>query len=51
MVNLGTANLWNKTPEVVKNCTHEKHEQKLGHCYHQIMCTKCNYTYNINSQD
>lgn len=47
---LGWQNGWDKTPEIVKNCTHTIfYTKNLG--YREMNCKVCNYTYNVDSSD
>lgn len=48
---LGWANGWAETPEIVKNCTHQQTEVNLGSCVHQVTCVKCGFTYKYDSGD
>jgi len=48
---LGYANGWAETPEIVKNCTHQQTEVDLGSCVHQVTCVECGFTYKYDSGD
>ena len=51
---LGWANGWGETPEVVKKCREAGHspvEIGLGSCVHQVTCDKCKITYRYDSGD
>ena len=50
-VDLGWANGWAETPEIVKNCTHQQTEVNLGSCVHQVTCVECGFTYKYDSGD
>ncbi len=48
---LGYANGWKETPEIVKECR-EKHKQRsrtIGNCLHEYYCDKCGYVYKVDS--
>lgn len=56
--NLGYANGWSETPEVVKACRQKQHgksgymrETRLGNCLTQYECGECNYYYRVDSSD
>lgn len=56
--NLGWANSWNKTPQIVIDCRAAKHEisdidEGPPHrgMEHVVRCTKCNYVYRYDSSD
>ena len=48
---LGYANGWGDTPEIVKNCPHQQTEIHLGSCVHQVTCVECGFTYKYDSGD
>ncbi len=50
--NLGYANGWGKTPEIVEKCSGKKHvvkSEKAGRCQTKYTCIECGYTYKIDS--
>jgi hypothetical protein len=52
--NLGYANCWEKTPEVVINCIESKHAREVktvGPCVTKYICRLCRYVYCIDSGD
>ena len=51
MIDLGTANGWEETPEIVKACTHDTEEKTISNCLHVITCKVCGYTYMVDSGD
>jgi hypothetical protein len=55
MKDLGYANGWAETPEIIKNCrqhnNHKIHSKKIGRCIHQTTCETCDYTYKVDSSD
>lgn len=53
-IDLGTANGWIATPELVKKCTAKKHSPKqtgVGRCLTEVKCELCRYKYLIDSSD
>lgn len=53
-IDLGRANSWIETPEIVKRCLSKKHSPKLtgvGKCLTKVECLFCNYVYIIDSSD
>ncbi len=48
---LGYANGWGDTPEIVKNCPHRRYELPLGSCVTQVSCPICGFTYRVDSSD
>ena len=48
---LGWANGWIETPEIVKKCTHRQTEVNLDCCVHQVTCVECGFTYKYDSGD
>lgn len=54
MTELGIANSWKETPEILKECRKQNHvivSKNLGRCYNQYCCTICNYHYTVDSSD
>ena len=60
MTDLGWANSWDKTPDIVERCREsrkrgEKHEYTDGdgpwRCTHLVTCKTCGYTYHYDSGD
>lgn len=54
MTDLGYANGWTETPEIVKKCRENEHVTKkkiIGNCVTQYYCHLCLYTYKIDSGD
>ena len=55
MTDLGYANGWKETPEIVKNCRphptqHPGYYVKLvGNCLTEYGCTECGYKYLVDS--
>jgi hypothetical protein len=47
--NLGCANGWRETPEIVKNCDHPKDGRVIGNCYVETWCRICGYVYTVDS--
>jgi hypothetical protein len=57
-VNLGWANSWEDTPEIVKKCREAKHTRsdvdvgpRNRGLEHVVKCTTCNYVYRYDSSD
>jgi len=59
MINLGWANNWKETPEVVLKCREQEHPEKgltegqADHvrCVSTSTCRLCGYTYKVDSSD
>lgn len=51
MLDLGWANGWGETPEVVRTCQHPKVDVAIGSCLHQVTCPECRFTYRYDSGD
>lgn len=52
--NLGWANGWDKTPDVVEHCHRQGHKVKseeTGRCTHRYHCDICGYAYMVDSSD
>ncbi len=43
-IELGTANGWTETPEIVKNCKHNRIESG-PECNIKVVCDICNYIF------
>ena len=53
-VDLGTANGWIETPDLIKHCVEKKHSPKqtgVGKCLTEVKCGICMYKYLIDSSD
>lgn len=51
---LGYANGWKETPEIVKECEkkgHVKYSQNVGKCLTEHGCGACHYIYLVDSSD
>lgn len=51
---LGYANGWEKTPDIVKACKAREHIQEivnLGRCLNEYRCEECGYKYKVDSSD
>jgi hypothetical protein len=46
---LGVANGWKETPEVVTNCDHPKEGRVVGNCFVETWCKICGYVYRVDS--
>jgi len=46
---LGYANMWLETPEIVANCKHQRQEKELGRCKREMSCPICRYKYKVDS--
>lgn len=54
MIDLGYANGWRETPDVVKACKvagHEKTIKNVGRCLTEYSCPVCGYKYLVDSSD
>jgi hypothetical protein len=55
VTNLGTANSWKETPQIVTDCQERNHERIYttngGRGITVITCTVCGYTYKVDSTD
>lgn len=54
MKDLGFANGWKNTPEIVKVCKelgHIQYEYNAGRCLHEYGCGACKYKYFVDSSD
>jgi hypothetical protein len=54
IVDLGYANGWGETPEIVKKCWEQDHEREggnIGRCLSETICRICGYKYKIDSSD
>ena len=51
LLDLGWANGWAETPEIVKKCAHRPADVPLGSCAHRVTCASCGYTYAYDSGD
>lgn len=51
IINLGYANGWKETPELVANCDHNPRYEKdyAFSCVTHVTCDECGYTYKIDS--
>ena len=49
--NLGYANGWRKTPDIVNNCNHEKSYEDVGRCLSKTTCHICKWFYKVDSGD
>lgn len=54
MTDLGYANGWEETPEIVKNCPHPiespyYYVKTVGNCLTEYGCTECGYKYLVDS--
>ena len=50
--NLGYANGWKDTPEIVKKCEemgHKQYHRVVGNCDHEYGCVECGYSYSVDS--
>lgn len=49
---LGYMNGWEKTPEIVQNCTHKTVQtEEYRSCHTHVYCPICGYSYDIDSSD
>jgi len=51
---LGYANGWKETPEIVRNCKQQGHiqySQNVGKCLTEYGCGACHYKYLVDSSD
>jgi hypothetical protein len=48
---LGFANGWSTTPEIVKNCPHKVENVTVGRALVKSTCTVCNYHFLSDSSD
>jgi hypothetical protein len=49
---LGYANGWKDTPEIVKKCAelgHKQYHLVVGNCDHEYGCVECGYSYLVDS--
>jgi hypothetical protein len=49
---LGYANGWKETPEIVKKCAelgHKQYHLVVGNCDHEYGCVECGYSYSVDS--
>lgn len=58
MKDLGYANGWIETPEIVKKCREQNNDFKhigyrraIGRCLNEYGCERCGYKYLIDSSD
>ena len=54
MEDLGYANGWDKTPEIIKECEQKGHREEVrnvGRCLTEYSCAICGYKYTIDSGD
>lgn len=51
VVDLGFANGWKNTPEIVRNCTHGQYREAVGSCLTEYGCEVCGYKYLVDSSD
>jgi rubrerythrin len=52
--NLGYANSWEKTPEIVIHCKEKNHAREIktvASCVTQYICRECGYVYKVDSGD
>lgn len=52
VTDLGFANGWKKTPEIVIRCEemgHNKSGKTIGNCLHETGCEICGYYYRVDS--
>lgn len=53
-VDLGCANGWAKTPEIIHECREKGHlgySKNAGNCLNEYGCKECGYFYLIDSSD
>jgi hypothetical protein len=48
---LGYMNSWDKTPDIVKQCRHERHHAEVRNCVTEVWCEECKFTFKIDSGD
>ena len=46
---LGVANGWKKTPDIVEKCEHPKEGRVIGNCFMELWCPICGYIYQVDS--
>lgn len=51
MINLGYANGWKETPEIVRQCEHKTVTRVVGNCLEETSCEVCGYVYKVDSSD
>lgn len=53
-LDIGMANGWTETPELVKRCANKMHpvtKLNLGRCLTEVRCDICRYVYKVDSSD
>jgi len=54
MIDLGYANGWKGTPEIVQKCSdlgHQQYSKTVGKCLTEYGCEECGYKYLVDSSD
>lgn len=54
MKDLGYANGWNSTPQIIKECKakgHKIHNETIGRCLERSWCEECGFEFRVDSGD